>query len=69
MFLPAEVLLAGVLLVGVLPLGVLLVAEKEMVPAVSGFLEKREKIPPGSVTLEEGKVLLSSGAFLVIWCS
>jgi len=47
MFLPAEVLLAGALLVGVLPLGVLLVAEKEVVPDVSGFLEKREKIPPG----------------------
>jgi len=69
MFLPAEVLLAGALLVGVLPLGVLPVAEKEVVPAVSGFLEKREKILPGSVTLEEEKVLLSSGALLVIWCS
>ena len=62
-------LLAELLLAGVLPLGVLLVAEKEMVPAVSGFLEKREKIPPGSVILGEEKVLLSSGALLVIWCS
>jgi len=69
MFLPAEVLLAGALLVGVLPLGVLLVAEKEVLPAVSGFLEKREKIPPGSEILEEEKVLPSSGALLVIWCS
>jgi len=62
MFLPAEVLLAGALLVGVLPLGVLLVAEKEMVPAVSGFLEKREKIPLGLEILREEKVLLFSGA-------
>ena len=69
MFLLAEVLLAGALLVGVLPLGVLLVAEKEVVPAMSGFLEKTEKIPPGSVTLGEEKVLLSSSALLVIWCS
>jgi len=68
MCLLAEVLLAGVLLVGVLPLGVLPVAEKEVVPAVSRFLEKREKIPPGSVILGEEKVLLSSGALLVIWC-
>jgi 1,4-dihydroxy-2-naphthoate octaprenyltransferase len=69
MFLPAEVLLAGALLVGVFPLGGLLVAEKEVVPVVSGFLEKREKIPLGSVTLGEEKVLLSFGALLVIWCS
>ena len=47
MFLPAKVLLARALLVGVLLLGVFLVAEKEVVPDVSGFLEKREKIPPG----------------------
>jgi hypothetical protein len=66
MCLPAEVLLAGVLLVGVLPLGVLLVAEKEVVPAVSGFLEKREKIPLGMEILGEEKVLLSSCALLVI---
>jgi len=43
MCLSAEVLLAGVLLDGVLPLGVLLVVEKEVAPAVSRFLEKREK--------------------------
>jgi len=47
MCLLAKVLLAGALLVGVLPLGVLLVAEKEMVPVASVFLEKREKILPG----------------------
>ena len=69
MFLPAEVLLAGVLLVGVLPLGVLLAAEKEMVPAVSGFLEKREKIPPGLEMLGEEKALLLFGALLVLWYS
>jgi len=51
MFLPAGVLLAGVLLVGVLLLGVFPMAEKEVVPAVSGFMEK---------------VLLSSGALLEI---
>jgi hypothetical protein len=69
MCLLAEVLLAGVLLVGVLPLGALLVAEKKVVPGVSGSLEKREKIPPGSVIPGEEKVLLYSGALLVIWCS
>jgi len=69
MFLLAEVLLAGALLVGVLPLGVFLVAEKKVVPDVSGLLEKREKIPPGSLTLGEEKVWLSSGALLVIWCA
>jgi len=62
MFLLAKVLLAGVLLFGVLP-----VAEEEMVLAVSGLLEKRETIPSGSVTLEEGEALLFSGASLVIW--
>jgi len=46
MCLPAGVLLAGVLLGGVLPLVVLLVAKKGMVPAVSVFLEKREKSLP-----------------------
>ena len=46
----AEVLLAEVLLFGVQP-----VVEEEMVLVVSGFLKKREKIPPGSVTLEEGR--------------
>ena len=65
----AEVLLAEVLLAGVLLFGVLPVAEEEMVLAVSGLLEKRETIPPGSVTLEEGEVLLFSGASLVIWYS
>jgi len=69
MFLLAEVLLAGALLVEILPLGVLLVVEKEVVPAVSGFLGKREKIPLGLETLGEEKVLLSTGALLVIWCS
>ena len=59
-----EVLLAEVLLFGVLP-----VVEEEMVLVVSGLLEKREKIPPGSVTLEEGEALLFSGASLVIWYS
>ena len=43
---------------------VLLVAEEEMVLVVSVLLEKREKIPPGSVTLEEEKVLLFSGTSL-----
>jgi hypothetical protein len=42
----AEVLLAEVLMFGVQP-----VVEEEMVLVVSGFLEKREKIPPGSVTV------------------
>jgi len=63
MCLPAEVLMAGVLLVGVLPLGVLLVAEKEVVPTVSGFLEK---IPPELVILGEEKALLFFGALLAI---
>jgi len=66
-FLLAEVLLAGVLLVGILLLGVLLVTEKEMVSAVSGLLEKREKILLGSEILGEEKVLLLSGASLVVW--
>ena len=35
-----------------------------MMLVVSRLLEKREKIPPGSVTLEEGEVLLFSGASL-----
>jgi len=69
MCLPAEVLLAGVLLVGVLPLGVLLAAEGEMVLVAFGLLERKEKIPLGLVILGEEKVLLSSGALLVIWCS
>jgi len=49
-------LLAKVPLVGVLLFGVLLVAEKE-------------RIPPGSVTLEKGKVLLFSGASPRFWYS
>jgi len=69
MFLPTGVLLAGALLVGILPLGVLLVAEKEVVPAVSGFLEKREKIPPELEILGEEKALLFFDALLVIWYS
>jgi len=64
MFLLAEVPLAGVLLLGVLP-----VVVEEMVLVVSGLLEKREKIPPGSVTSKEGKVLLFSGALLGFWYS
>jgi len=55
--------LAEALLFGVLP-----VAE-EMVLVVSGLLEKRETIPLGSVTLEEGEVLLFSGASLAVWYS
>jgi len=69
MCLSAEVLLAGALLVGVLPHGVLLAAEEEMVLVAFGFLEKKEKIPPRLVILGEEKVLLSSGASLVIWYS
>jgi len=64
MFLLAEVLLARVLL-----FGVLLVAEEETMLVVSELLEKREMIPLGSVTLEEGEALLFSGASLVIWYS
>jgi len=48
---------------------VLPVAGEEMVLVVFGVLEKREMIPPGSVTLEEGEALLFSGASLVIWYS
>jgi hypothetical protein len=65
----AEVLLAGALLVGVLPLGVLLAAEGEMVLVAYGLLERKEKIPLELETLGEEKVLLSSGALLVIWSS
>jgi len=60
----AEVPLAGVLLCGVL-----LMAEEEMVLVASGLLEEREKIPPGSVTLGEEKVLLFSGASPGFWYS
>jgi len=69
MCLLAEVLLAGTLLVGVLPLGVLLAAEKEMVLAVSVFLEKREKILPESEIPEEGEALLLFGTLFVLWYS
>jgi len=48
-------LLAEVPLDGVLLCEVRLVAEEKM---VLGLLGKEEKIPPGSVTLEEEKVLL-----------
>ena len=62
MFLLAKVLLAGVLL-----FGVLLVAEEEMMLVVSEPLEKREMIPPESVTLTEEAALLFSNASLVFW--
>jgi len=62
-------LLVEVLLDEVLLFWVLLVAEEETVLVVSELLEKRETIPPGSVTLEEGEALLSSGASLVVWYS
>ena len=62
-------LLAEAPLAGVLLCGVLLVVEEEMVLAVSELLEKREKIPPGSVTLGEEKVLLSSGSSPGFWYS
>jgi len=56
MCLLAEVLQAAALLVGVLPLEVLLVAEGEMVLAVSMFLEKKEKIPSElEIPGEEGR--------------
>jgi hypothetical protein len=64
MFLLAEVPLAEYLLSGVLP-----VAEGEMVLDVFELLEKKEMIPPESVTSEEGEVLLFSGALLVVWYS
>jgi len=69
MFPLAEVPLAEVLLAGDLLFGVLPVAEEGMILAVSGLLEKRETIPPGSVTLEEGEALLFFGASLVTWYS
>jgi len=62
-------LLAEVPLDGVLLREVLLVAEEEMVLVVSRLLEKKEKIPLGSETLGEGKVLLSSGASPGFWYS
>ena len=69
MCLLAEVLLAGALLVGVIPLEVLLVAEGEMVLAVSVFLEKREKILPELEIPGEEEALLLSGALFVLWYS
>jgi hypothetical protein len=60
-FLLAEVLLAGVLLLGVLP-----VVEEEMASAVSGLLEKKGMILPGSEILGEEKALLFFGALLAI---
>ena len=55
MYLLAEALLARVLLGGVLPFEVLLAAKGEMVLAVSVFLEKKERIPPGlEIPEEEG---------------
>jgi hypothetical protein len=69
MCLQVEMLLTEVLLVGFLPLGVLLADEGEMVLFASGLLERKEKILLGLVILGEEKVLLSSGALLVIWCS
>jgi len=69
MCLLAEVLLVGVLLVGFLPLEMLLVAEKEMIPVVSVFLEKRENILPGLEIPGEEKAVLLFGALLVVWYS
>jgi len=60
-------LLAEAPLDEVLLRGVLLVAEEEMVLVVSRLLEKREKIPPESVTLEEERVLLFSSASPGFW--
>jgi len=62
-------LLAEVPLAGALPLGVLLVAEEEMVSAVSGLLEKKGMTLFESEILGEDKVLLFSGALLIIWYS
>jgi len=69
MCLLAEVLLAGALLVEVLPLEVLLAAEREMVLAVSVFLEKREKILPELEIPGEEEALLLSSALFVLWYS
>ena len=69
MCLLAEVFLAGVLLIVILPLEVFLADEREMVLAVSVFLEKREKILPGLEIPGEEEVLLLFGALLVPWYS
>ena len=66
MCLLAEVFLAGVLLIVILPLEVFLADEREMVLAVSVFLEKREKILPGLEIPGEEEVLLLSGALFVL---
>jgi len=57
-------LLAEVPLARVLLSGVLLVAEDEMVLAVSGLLEKKGMILLGSETLGEEEALLFSDALL-----
>jgi len=69
MCLLAGVLLIEVLLVEVLLLVVLLALEGEMVLAVFVFLEKNERIPPGSEIPEEEGELLLSGALFVLWYS
>jgi len=69
MCLLAEVLPVGALLGGVLPLGVLLAAEREMVLAVSVFLEKREKILPELEIPGEEEVLLLFDILFVLWYS
>jgi len=61
-------LLAEVPLAGVLLREVLLVVEGKA-SAVSEFLEKKEKIPPGSVILEGEKALLFSSALPRFWYS
>ena len=55
-------LLFEVLPAGVLPSVVLPALVGEMVLAVSGLLEKKGKIPPGSETPEEEEELPLSGA-------
>jgi len=61
-------LLAEVPLARVLLREVLLVAEGKA-STVSELLEKKEKIPPGSVILEGEKALLFSGALPGFWYS
>jgi len=48
---------------------VLLAAEGEMVPTMSVFLEKREKILPELEILGEEEALLLFGALFVLWYS
>jgi len=64
-----EVLLVEVLLVAVLSLVVLLAVEGKKVLAVSGFLEKKERIPLELEIPEEEGELLLSGALFVLWYS